>query len=410
MSTLTRIKSHPRLGLIVLAYVAFIALGMPDGLMGVAWPSVRQSFSIPLDALGSLLFASTAGYLTAAFFSGRLISLLGIGRVLALSCALTGAALLGYTLVPVWWMMVTLGILAGLGAGAIDAGLNTYVAAHFGEGLMQWLHASYGIGITSGPLIMTAALNSFQSWRLGYLTVSGVQFLLTACFILTLPLWKQNDARDIAQHPAITSGTTRPAALTDYHTSLGETLRQPRVWLSLLCFFLYTGSEVGLGVWAYTLLTESRGVPPEAAGLLAGSYWAMFTVGRVIAGLYARRIGASRLVLGSLIGALLAAVLLWWNPAPAVSLAAVGLIGLVIAPIFPGLVSGTSQRVGPRFAANTIGMQMAGAGLGAASIPSLMGVLARGFSLEVIPAFLAFLFAVQIAIQVFSSQLSVVSK
>jgi fucose permease len=402
LNTLTRIKTYPRLGLIVLAYVAFIALGMPDGLMGVAWPSVRQSFSIPLDALGGLLFASTAGYLTSAFFSGRVISVLGIGRVLALSCALTGAALLGYTLVPVWGMMVALGVLAGLGAGAIDAGLNTYVAAHFGEGLMQWLHASYGIGITTGPLIMTAALNSFQSWRTGYLVVSGVQFLLAACFTLTLPLWKQDTA------PA--AAAQRPEILTDYRTPLGETLRQGRVWLSLLHFLLYTGSEVGLGTWAYTLLTESRGVAPEAAGLLAGSYWAMFTIGRVVAGLYARRIGASRLVLGSLVGAFLGAALLWWNPSPAVSLAAVGLIGLVIAPIFPGLVSGTSQRVGPRYAANTIGMQMAAAGIGAASIPSLMGVLARSASLEAIPVTLAVLFAAQIAIQVFSSQLSVVSK
>jgi len=187
MKILNRIKNHPKLGLIILAYVAFIALGMPDGLLGVAWPSVRGSFLIPLDALGSLLFTSTAGYLTSSFLSGRLLALLGVGRVLAVSCALTGVALLGYTLVPSWWMMVSLGVLTGLGAGAIDAGLNTYVAAHFGEGLMQWLHASYGIGVTSGPLIMTLALNAFQSWRVGYISVSGGQLLLAICFTLTLP-------------------------------------------------------------------------------------------------------------------------------------------------------------------------------------------------------------------------------
>jgi fucose permease len=284
--------------------------------------------------------------------------------------------------------------LAGLGAGAIDAGLNTYIASHFGVGLMQWLHASYGIGVTSGPLIMTVALGVFQSWRVGYRTVSAVQLLLAVCFILTLPLWLQNNRpADLEKAEA-----EKPKRLTDYKTPLGETLHQSRVWLSLLQFFLYTGSEVALGTWAYTLLTEARGVPTAAAGLWSDSYWAMFTVGRVVAGLYARRVGVNRLVLGSLAIASLGTVLLWWNPAPITNLISVGIIGLAIAPIFPGLVSGTSHRVGENFAANTIGMQMAAAGLGAASIPSLMGTLADHISLEVIPVCLFALFVVQIGL------------
>src|SRR4030042_4274093 len=161
MKTLDRIKHHPNLGLIFLAYVAFIALGMPDGLLGVAWPSIRGTFSLQLDALGSLLIFSISGYLISSFLSGRLIALQGVGRVLAVSCAMTGVAFLGYILVPSWWMMVSLGFLAGLGAGAIDAGWNTYVAAHFSEGLMQWLHASYGIGGTFGALLMTVAINTY---------------------------------------------------------------------------------------------------------------------------------------------------------------------------------------------------------------------------------------------------------
>jgi len=389
MKALDRIKNYPRLGLIALIYIAFIALGMPDGLMGVAWPSVRQSFSIPLDALGSLLFVSIAGYLTSSFLTGKLMVTLGIGRMLAVSCALTGLALVGYTVVPSWWMMVALGAVAGLGAGAIDAGLNTFVAAHFGEGLMQWLHASYGIGITTGPLIMTTALNAFQSWRVGYITVGAVQLFLAACFVLTLPMWRRNERP---------TGTETQVRLTDYKTSLVDTIYQPRVWLSLLLFFLYTGAEVALGVWAYTLLTESRHVQPEAAGLVVGSYWAMFTIGRVIAGLYARRQGVNQLVMGGLAVALLGAALLWWNPIPAASLVAVGVVGFAIAPIFPGFVSRTSHRVGMRFAANTIGMQMAAAGLGSASIPSLVGILARRMSLEVIPICLSALFMVLIGL------------
>jgi fucose permease len=206
-------------------------------------------------------------------------------------------------------------------------------------------------------------------------------------FSLTLSLWNGG---------IYTADSEKPKRLMDYRTPLGETLGQPRVWLSLFLFFLYTGSEVTLGTWAYTLLTESRGVQPEAAGLLVGSYWAMFTVGRVIAGLYAKRIGVKKLVISGLVVALIGACLLWWNPASVTNLVAVAVIGFAIAPIFPGLVSGTSQRVGPRFAANTIGMQMSAAALGAALVPSLVGVLAEHSSLEIIPVCLTTLFAVLI--------------
>ena len=384
MNLWTKIKHYPKIGLVFLAYVAFIALGMPDGLLGVAWPSIRTSFSIPLDAIGMLLTASVAGYMTSSFFSGPLITRLGVGRVLATSCAMTGVALIGYTLVPFWWMMVLLGILAGLGAGAIDAGLNTYVAAHFGEGLMQWLHASYGIGVTLGPIIMTIALTTQDSWQLGYRVVGGFQLALAACFVATLPMWNQKDAF---------AGSDEPKRLTDYKTAMGETLRQPRVWLSASLFFLYCGAEVSFGTWTYSLLIESRGITPAVAGLWAGSYWATFTVGRIVAGLYAKRVGVNLMVLGGLVGAFCGTVLLAWNPSQSANLLAVALIGFSIAPIFPALMSGTSQRVGAHFAANTIGLQMAATGLGTAAIASLMGILARQVSLEIIPICMAIVFA-----------------
>jgi fucose permease len=380
----TRIRNYPKIGLIILAYVAFIALGMPDGLLGVAWPSIRETFSIPLDAIGMLLSASVAGYLTSSFLSGPLIARWGVGRVLAASCAMTGVALIGYTLVPFWWMMVLLGVLAGLGAGAIDAGLNTYVAAHFGEGLMQWLHASYGIGVTLGPIIMTIALTSLNSWQAGYRLVGGFQLALAACFALTLPMWNQEDA------PA---GSDEPKRLTDYRTPMSETLRQPRVWLSASLFFLYVGAEVSLGTWTYSLLVESRGIAPAVAGILAGSYWGTFTVGRVVAGLYAHRVGVNLMVLGGLAGAFSGAVLLAWNPFQASNLLAVVMIGFSIAPIFPALVSGTSRRVGAHFAANTIGLQIAASGLGAATIAGLVGVLADRATLEVVPICMTLVFA-----------------
>jgi len=357
---------------------------MPDGLLGIAWPTMRLDFGVPLDAVGMLLIAAVVGYMTSSFLSGALVGRFGVGQVLAVSCMLTGAALVGYTFVPQWWMMVLLGVVAGLGAGAVDAGLNTYAAAHFGEGLVQWLHASYGIGITLGPIIITTALTTFDSWRLGYRIVGGFQFLMALAFFLTLAWWS-----DRRQSPA---DGPQERKLTDYNTPMSETVRRPRVWLSVALFFLYVGAEVSLGIWAFSLLTESRGIEPRLAGLLTGSYWAMFTIGRILAGLYAKRLGINTLVQGSLAFALSGALLLWWNPFPLSNLIAVAVIGFAIAPIFPALISGTSQRVGAHLAANTIGMQMAVTGLGASLIPSLVGVLARRFSLEVVPIFLVALF------------------
>jgi len=374
-----------KIGLIVLAYIAFISLGMPDGLFGVAWPSIREDFALRLDSVGAFFFAGTTGYMLSSFFSGKIIARLGVGGTLATSCALTASALLGYTLVPVWWMMVALGVASGLGAGAIDAGLNTYVASHFGEGLMQWLHASYGFGVTLGPIIMTTGLNFFNSWRLGYQVVGGAQLLLAASFLLTVKMWQDGGAPhapDQERH------------LLDYRTPFSETLHQPVVWLNLLLFFLYTGAEASFGAWTYSLLTLSRGVPVSVAGLWAGSYWATFTIGRIMAGLLTRRFGNANLLKTGFFAALSGALLLWWDPFPQASIIAVSLIGFALAPIFPGLVSGTRVRVGEHHAANTIGMQIAAAGFGAAVVPSLAGVLAQNFSLEAIPVYLVGVFVV----------------
>ena len=380
----TTSKTVVRLGPVLLAYAAFVALGMPDGLLGIAWPTMRADFGMPIDALGMLLIAAVTGYMTSSFLSGPLVSRVGVGRVLAISCALTGTALLVYTIVPVWWMVVALGVVAGFGAGAIDAGLNTYAAAHFSPGLVQWLHASYGIGITLGPIILTTALVTFDSWQAGYRIVAGFQLLMALAFALTLSMWKDDGAR-----PAQSGGEK---LLTEYKTPMAETLRRPRVWLSAALFFLYVGAEGALGTWAYSLLTESRGIAPGLAGYWTSGYWAMFTLGRILAGLYAARLGIDRMVQGGLIAALLGALLLWWNPVPVANLAAVALIGLAVAPIFPAMISGTRFRVGARLAANTIGLQMAVTGLGGSLIPGLLGVLARRTSLEIVPVVLVVLF------------------
>ena len=392
MDTAAKTTRSTHVSLILLVFMAFVALGMPDGLLGVAWPSIRTDFGQALDGLTPFMFAATAGYLVSAFFSGKIISKMGVGWVLAASCGLTGIGLLCYSVISAMWMMVVLGVIGGLGAGTIDAGLNTYVASNFKERQMQWLHACYGIGVTLGPIIMTAGLTYFSSWRLGYGIVGIAQLLLAASFVFSIKMWKTQKSNP----------DNESKKLTDFDTSLRKTLRKPMVWLSFLLFFVYTGCEIALGVWVYSLLTESRGIAPAIAGLMTGSYWVSFTIGRILAGFYAKHMKVRTILFVAMFSALAGSILLLLNIGDTVSVVGVGLIGFAIAPIFPAMVSDTSRRVGDKYAANTIGIQLAGAGLGGAVISSTIGILAARFSLEAVPWAMVINFTLLIILFVFS--------
>lgn len=259
---------------------------------------------------------------------------------------------------------------------------------------MQWLHASYGIGITLGPVIMTIALAARDSWRVGYRLVSGYQFLVAILFLLTISWWNTNHSLSNKSKPE--------KRLTDFKTPIRETLGRIRVWLSIMLFFFYVGAEISMGTWIYTLLTEARGISEQTAGFWTGSFWATFTLGRILAGIYARRVGINTLIQGGVTLALIGVVILWWHPFQQANPLAVALIGFGMAPIFPAMMSGTSQRVGAHYAANTIGMQIAATGLGGALIPSLMGVLAKRFSLEIIPIFLEIVLLILLGIYLLS--------
>jgi fucose permease len=378
---LSRVKAN----LLVLAYIAFVALGLPVSLMGVAWPTLRAELSLPLDALGLLLISSTTGYLISSFTIARLISRFGIGSLLIFSSLLSAVAFMGYAIAPSWAVIIVMGAVCGFGSGVMDAGLNTYLAAEYNEGQMQWLHASFGIGATLSPLIMTASLALFASWRPAYIFVGTLMVLMAICFFVTLPAWKRS--KQLSTEAAENKDAGR--SFMDYHTSLWETLLRVVTWVSMLMFLLYTGAELTLGNWTYTLFTEGRGVSPQLAGLWAGGFWATFTIGRAIAGLCAHRIRLNTMMYGALVLALVGAILFWWNPVALVGVAGVFIVGFAMAPIFPGLVSSTSQRVGQRHAGNTIGIQISAAALGGALLPSLAGVLAERISLETIPAMLS---------------------
>jgi fucose permease len=380
-------KKVPRLkiNVLILAYLAFILLGLPVGLLGVAWPTMKANFALPLDAMGLLLISTTVGYFIASFFIARLIHRFGIGSLLIFSSLASAVAAFGYSLAPSWGLIVGIGALAGFGLGVLDAGLNTYLAAEYKEREMQWLHACFGIGATLSPLIMTASLSRFVSWRPGYLFVGILMAMMTGAFGMTYSAWKAPKKTS----GAATGSEEQGFGLLDYQTSIWKSLLHPQTWIGILIFLLYTGAELTLGNWTYTLFTEGRGISPQIAGIWAGGFWAIFTIGRVLGGLYAHRLHIHTLLLGAISMALVGSIIFWWDPLPLVGVLGVFMVGFAMAPIFPGLISSTSQRVGEHHAANTIGIQISAATLGGALLPALAGYLAQRFSLEAIPVMLA---------------------
>lgn len=365
--------------LALLAFLAFISLGLPDGLLGVAWPSIRGTFGLPIDALGLLAAFSTAGYLTSSFASGRLLRVMSIGMVLALSTAAAATALLGYALTPSWSLMVVLGFLAGLGGGAIDAGLNAYGATHFSARILNWLHAFFGLGTTVGPLIVTWVLSAGYVWRWSYVIVGSAQLVLALTFYLTRERWLHVAAITAADAPPVTPARTR------------DTLRRPIVWLGMLLFFVYTGVEFVAAQWSYSVLTLSRGVPEATAGLVVSLYWGSLMVGRVLFGFIADRVPLKAALRVCMILAIIGALLFWLEPTRSLSLFGLMLVGFSLAPIFASLVSLTPARVGPAHADSAIGFQIASAGLGGAATVGLAGIIAGSVGLEIIgPIILGF--------------------
>src|ERR1041384_900249 len=295
-------KRKPEMLLIALAFAAFVSLGLPDGLNGVAWPSIRAYFDLPLDALGSLLVMFTLGYLVSSFSSGRLLSLMSVGKLLAMSCLATAMSMLGYALASAWWVMVTFAALAGLGAGAVDAGLNTFAAMRFSARMVNWLHACYGIGAATGPMIMTSVLTMHRPWQRGYVIVGIGQLALALCFLVTRQWW-----------PGVLAASTSPATVT--RASNISTLKLPAVWLSVGVFFVYTGIEAAAGAWAFTLFTEARGVSVITAGWWVSAYWGALTVGRLLSGMVLGFVSVPQLLRLCFAGIAWGAILVWLSGA-----------------------------------------------------------------------------------------------
>jgi fucose permease len=367
------LSARPRALLLGIAFLGFVSLGLPDGLLGVGWPSIRATFNQPLDALGALLMTFTPGYLLSSFGSGRILAQISVGALLALSCLATAASLLGSALAPSWWAMVALGGVLGLGAGAIDAGLNTYIATHHGARTLNWLHAFFGVGATLGPLVMTGVLNDGLSWRWGYALVGIAQLLLALCFGLTRGWW----AAPASGHGASALAEPGPA-------SSRSTLRLPLAWLGIALFFFYAGVEVAVGQWTFSLFTEARGLPAATAGLWVSVYWGSLTAGRFLFGYLVGVAPRAALLRACLVAVAVGAALIWLRISPTLGFLGLALAGLSLAPIFPSLIATTPARLGAAHTANAVGFQIAAAALGAALVPAAIGVLAGRLGLEVL--------------------------
>ncbi len=378
--------AQPRL-LVVLASVAFVSLGLPDGIVGVAWPSMRASLGLPVDALGALLVAFTSGYVASSFSSGLVLARMGLGTLLALSCLLTSVSLMGYAATPFWWPMVGLAALGGLGAGAIDAGINAYAALHLGPRLMSWVHACWGVGAATGPLVMTAVLQSGRPWQHGYFIVGLAQLLLAAAFALSAPAWTGGVAP--------TAGSINPAATPPALASV----RPDATGLGVLTFFIYTGLEGAFGVWSYTVLTEGRGVPAPVAGVCLSAFWGGLTLGRLLAAFAGASIPVTRtlracLLVIALASATFAANL--WHP---VTFAAIVVAGIACGPVFPSLMSTTEARLGAPQVARAVGFQVGAAALGSAILPAAIGWVAGRAGLESVGGMLFLLALLVLGVQ-----------
>ncbi|MEU7803693.1 MFS transporter [Micromonospora arborensis] len=384
--------ARPRASLLLLAYLAFVSLGLPDGLLGVAWPSIRGDFGVPTEAVGWVLTAATVGYLTSSVLAGFTLARVGVGALLGGSTLLASLALAGYSLSPVLAVLVGCALLVGLGSGAVDSGLNAYAAGAFGARHMNWLHAFFGLGVAIGPLIMTGVLSAGLAWRWGYGIVAVAQLVLAVAFALTVRAWHRGATTDKA--PADAGAETAPAV----RVPIRATLRLAAVWSGTLAFVLYVAIEVSAGLWAFLLLTEGRGLSAAVAGGCVSAYWASLFVGRVVQGVVAESLGAGMVLRASLAGMAVGAALIA-VPGPAV-LAVLGLVvvGFAAAPVFPLLTLTTAERVGAAHADRAIGLQIGAAGVGAALVPGGLGVLIGHTSVEVLGSALVVLALALIAL------------
>lgn len=367
--------------MLVLIYLAFVSLGLPDGVLGVAWNRMRWDLKQPLQAVGLVTITLTVSSGLCTQVTRQLLIWLGTGRLVMLSGLLTGLALLGFSMAPAFGWLLALAVPLGLGAGAVDAGLNHFVAEHYSSRHMNWLHGFWGIGATLGPLVMGAALMGQTGWQGGYRYIALMQLGLAAMLWLGLPLWQHEHATPRAE-PA---GAATPVHIKPV-TSLAT-------WLAPLAFLLYVATEASTGLWSASILVNERSLSAAKAGWCVSLFFGSITAGRFGVGLVANRLGNRRLIRLGILAAITGATLFAVPGLPtSLTLAGLGLMGLGFAPIYPSMMHETARRFPPNLTVIVIGRQVGLSYVGGAGVPAACGLLAAYAGLSVVmPALVAIL-------------------
>ena len=370
--------------LLPVIYLAFISLGLPDSLLGSAWPSMVGQLGADLSWAGIVSMIISAGTIVSSLCSERLNARLGTGGVTAVSVLLTAAALFGFSTCTRFWQLCVWAVPYGLGAGSVDAALNAYVSLHYKSRHMSWLHCMWGVGASAGPVIMGRALAG-DSWQGGYRIISLIQFGLTAVLLLSLPLWKRPEK------------TPEGADYTPEHRTLPQLLRMPGVPQVLLCFFCYCALESTAGMWAASYCTLVRGIDAGTAAGWASTFYLGITIGRGVCGFLTIKINDQNMIrLGQVLIAL-GVVLVLLPAGQGVLFAGLVTIGLGCAPVYPSIIHETPANFGREVSLAMTGIQMAFAYVGSCLMPPLFGLLAQYVTPALYPWFLAALLALMFA-------------
>lgn len=365
--------------LLAIIYAAFISLGLPDSLIGSAWPVMRGELGVPLSFAGLVTMIISAGTIVSSLLSDRLTRKFGAGLVTAVSVFLTAAALFGFSISHSFLLLCLWAIPYGLGAGAVDAALNNYVALHFASRHMSWLHCFWGVGAAVSPYIMSYSLSSGLGWNSGYRIVSILQAVLTAILFLSLPLWKKRAGQDADGREESPARALR----------LTEAVRIKGVPLILITFFGYCALEQTAGLWASSYLVQFRGIHPDTAASFASLFYLGITAGRFACGFFADRAGDRLLIRIGILTAGFGAILIslpFGLDFPA--LAGLIIIGLGCAPVYPSIIHSTPFNFGKENSQAVIGIQMACAYVGTTLMPPLFGLIASHITIGLYPFYL----------------------
>ena len=362
--------SRVRPPLMVLGFALFILLGMPEGVLGTAWPSIREEVGRPVSDLAWLVAAYTLGYLVSATGSGHLIQRFGVDRSIRSGVAVTAAGLGLYAMTSGWATVFAAALVSGLGAGTVDAALNTHFAVAGDMTAMNYLHAFFGVGATLGPLVVAGLLAAHRSWHLAYGLMGAVEVVLLVVLL----------SRRSRFGPRV------PPAGGERRTGPEPPSRRMLLWLTMLVFFTYVGAEVAYGQWSFSLLTEERGVSEQVAALVVAAYWGGLTVGRIGLAISGRRLEPRAVLRRSGAVVVAAGALFWLDPFPGADLVALPLVGLGEAGIFPAMVMLNPGWFGVAGTPRAVGYQLASSSLGAILVSGAVGNLAGSRGLGTMPA------------------------